>query len=74
MTGVQTCALPIFPFYEVSVVPMLIALLRYALVLETGHGGAPEEVFLQDRALQLTGLVWVITFGLGVYLGNGVSS
>lgn len=61
-----------FPFYELSVVPMLLALLRYALVLETGKGGAPEEVFLQDRALQLVGVCWVIVFALGVYLGRGV--
>lgn len=61
-----------FPFYELSVVPMLVALLRYALVLERGHGGAPEEVFLQDRALQAMGLLWVLVFALGVYLGDGV--
>lgn len=61
-----------FPFYELSVAPMLVALLRYALVLETGRGGAPEEVFLQDRALQLVGLSWLVIFGLGVYLGHGV--
>jgi len=61
-----------FPFYELSAVPMLAALLRYALVLEKGRGGAPEEVFLQDRALQLTGVLWLATFLLGVYLGDGV--
>ena len=61
-----------FPFYELSAVPMLAALLRYALVLEQGRGGAPEEVFLRDRALQFTGALWVVTFILGVYLGDGV--
>ena len=61
-----------FPFYELSVAPMLLALLRYALVLETGHGGAPEEVFIQDRWLQLSGVLWLVTFALGVYLGDGV--
>ena len=45
-----------WPFYELSIVPMLTALLRYALVLEQGHGGAPEEVFARDRVLQLLGL------------------
>ena len=40
-------------------------------LLEQGHGGAPEEVFLLDRPLQLCVVVWVITFGLGVYLGSG---
>ena len=36
-----------WPFYELSIVPMLTALLRYALVLEQGRGAAPEEVFAQ---------------------------
>jgi decaprenyl-phosphate phosphoribosyltransferase len=56
------------PFYELSIVPMILALLRYLLVLEQGHGAAPEEVFASDRVLQLTGIAWVIVFGLGVYL------
>ncbi len=56
------------PFYELSIVPMLTALLRYALVLEQGRGAAPEEVFASDRILQLLGLAWVVVYGLGVYL------
>jgi len=56
------------PFYELSIVPMLTALLRYALVLEQGRGAAPEEVFASDRILQLLGLAWVVIYGLGVYL------
>lgn len=56
------------PFYGLSIVPMLTALLRYALVLENGRGAAPEEVFANDRVLQLLGVVWVVIFGLGVYL------
>ena len=58
-----------FPFYELSIVPMLAALLRYLLILEQGHGGAPEEVFAADRPLQASGVVWLITFALGVYVG-----
>jgi decaprenyl-phosphate phosphoribosyltransferase len=56
------------PFYELSIVPMLTAMLRYLLLIEQGHGGAPEEVFARDRVLQLLGLAWIVTFGLGVYL------
>jgi decaprenyl-phosphate phosphoribosyltransferase len=56
------------PFYELSIVPMLTAMLRYLLLIERGHGGAPEEVFAGDRVLQLLGVAWVVTFGLGVYL------
>ncbi len=57
-----------WPFYELSIVPMLTALLRYALVLEQGRGAAPEEVFASDRVLQLLGVAWVVVFGLAVYL------
>lgn len=57
-----------WPMYELSVVPMLAALLRYLLILDQGHGAAPEEIFLADRTLQVLGLVWAITFGLGVYV------
>lgn len=55
------------PWYELSIVPMLTALFRYALVLDQGHGAAPEEVFHNDRVLQLLGLAWVVVFGLAVY-------
>lgn len=55
------------PWYELSVVPMLTAMFRYALVLDQGHGAAPEEVFGNDRVLQLLGVSWVVVFGLAVY-------
>jgi decaprenyl-phosphate phosphoribosyltransferase len=55
------------PYYELSIVPMLTAFLRYALMLDQGHGAAPEEVFGRDRVLQLLGLSWVIVFGVAVY-------
>jgi len=58
-----------WPFYELSIVPMLTALLRYTLILEQGHGAAPEEIFAADRTLQILGVVWAIIFGLGVYVG-----
>ena len=56
------------PYYEVTVVPMALALFRYLLVLSQGKGGAPEEVFLSDRVLQLLGASWVFIFGLAVYV------
>lgn len=55
------------PFYELSIVPMLAAFLRYALVLEQGQGAAPEEVFGRDRVLQVLGGLWIVVFGLAVY-------
>jgi decaprenyl-phosphate phosphoribosyltransferase len=58
-----------WPFYELSIVPMVTALLRYTLILEQGHGAAPEEIFMADRTLQILGVIWAAVFGLGVYVG-----
>lgn len=57
-----------WPFYELSIVPMLAALFRYLLALDRGRGSAPEEIFLADRTLQVLGLLWALVFGLGVYV------
>ncbi len=57
-----------WPLYELSIVPMLMALMRYLLVLEQGGGAAPEEVFASDRLLQLLGFGWVVVYGLAVYV------
>jgi len=56
-----------WPLYELSIVPMVTAMLRYLLILEQGHGGAPEDIFIADRTLQLLGLIWAVIFGMGVY-------
>ena len=56
-----------FPWYELSIVPVMTAFLRYALMLDQGHGAAPEEVFGGDRVLQLLGLIWVAIFAIAVY-------
>lgn len=56
-----------WPLYELTIVPMMIALFRYLLVLEEGGGAAPEEVFASDRVLQVTGLCWLVIYGAAVY-------
>ena len=56
-----------WPFYELSIIPMGTALLRYTLILEQGHGAAPEEIIAHDRVLQVLGLIWIAVFGIGVY-------
>jgi decaprenyl-phosphate phosphoribosyltransferase len=55
------------PWYQLSILPFAVGVLRYALVLDEGRGSAPEEVVLADRALQVIGLVWVVVFAIGVY-------
>jgi decaprenyl-phosphate phosphoribosyltransferase len=51
-----------------SILPFVLGIYRYAMLLEAGRGGAPEEVVLRDRPLQLCGLFWVLLVGIGVYL------
>jgi decaprenyl-phosphate phosphoribosyltransferase len=53
--------------FQLSIIPFVLAILRYALLLDAGRGGAPEEVVLGDRALQVLGLVWMGLFAAGVY-------
>ncbi len=56
------------PWFELSILPFVIAVLRYALLLDHGQGAAPEELFFADRPLQLAGLAWALTYGTAVYL------
>lgn len=55
-------------WFRLSIVPFVAGILRYALVVEQGGGGAPEEIVLGDRVLQLFGLMWVVAFAVGVSL------
>jgi len=49
---------------------LTVSALRYGMLLERGQGGAPEDVVLGDRPLLVAGMLWVITFGLGVFVSN----
>lgn len=53
---------------ELSSVPFVLGLLRYALLIDAGGGGEPEELLLKDRVLQGLGVIWVAIFGIGIYV------
>lgn len=55
------------PWAQLSIIPFLIAILRYALLVDQGKGSAPEDVILHDRQMQVMGLLWMMTLGLTVY-------
>jgi decaprenyl-phosphate phosphoribosyltransferase len=55
------------PWFQLSIVPFGLAILRYALLVDSGHGGAPEDVVLEDRTLQVIGALWMALFVAGVY-------
>lgn len=53
--------------YELTILPVLVAMFRYLLVLDRGKGAAPEDVFVRDRVMLLSGLIWIILFTTAVY-------
>ncbi|OFL99400.1 phosphoribose diphosphate--decaprenyl-phosphate phosphoribosyltransferase, partial [Corynebacterium sp. HMSC071F07] len=55
-------------WYQVSMVPFTIAVLRYAADVDRGNGGAPDEIALEDRALQVLALAWLACIAMAVYI------
>ena len=57
-------------WFLVSILPFLVAILRYGLLVELGKGSAPEELLLSDRQLQIVGMLWVVLVGAGFYVAG----
>ncbi|NLU84793.1 decaprenyl-phosphate phosphoribosyltransferase [Rhodococcus sp. HNM0569] len=55
-------------WYALSMVPFTIAILRYAVDVDGGEAGEPEEIAFKDRVLQLLAVVWVGVVGVAVYV------
>ncbi|OBI20383.1 MULTISPECIES: decaprenyl-phosphate phosphoribosyltransferase [unclassified Mycobacterium] len=56
-------------WFVVSMVPFTIAILRYAVDVDGGLAGEPEDIALRDRVLQLLALAWIATVGAAVAFG-----
>jgi decaprenyl-phosphate phosphoribosyltransferase len=54
-----------FPWAQWSVLPFVLAILRYAVDVDKGQAEAPEDVVLKDRALLAMGAIWLVLFALG---------
>jgi decaprenyl-phosphate phosphoribosyltransferase len=52
----------------ISLVPFVMAILRYAVDVDGGNGGEPEEIALGDRVLQVLGASLVFTLVAAIYL------
>ena len=55
-------------WFVVSMVPFTIAILRYAVDVDGGMAGEPEEIALKDRVLQLLAVAWIGTISAAVFL------
>jgi len=52
----------------VSIVPFVVALLRYSVDVDSGAAGEPEEIVLHDRMLMVLGGIWAACLMGSVYL------
>lgn len=52
----------------ISLVPFVVAVLRYAVDVDGGNGGEPEEIATGDRVLQVLGGCLVLTLIAAIYL------
>ena len=57
-------------WHEISIVPWAFIFLRYAMFVDAGQAGEPEDVVLGDRVIMAIGLAWLVLFSLGVFI-NG---
>jgi decaprenyl-phosphate phosphoribosyltransferase len=53
-------------WFQLAIIPFVLGILRYALLLERGGGGAPEELVLSDKVLLILGAIWAVLFGIAV--------
>jgi decaprenyl-phosphate phosphoribosyltransferase len=66
-TGLQTRAGHHFVWIQLTVVPMILGVLYVLRLLDSGHGGAPEDLALHDHFVQGFGVVWLVLFSIGLY-------
>lgn len=55
-------------WYVISMIPFTVAVLRYAVDVDGGQAGEPEEIALGDRVLQVLALAWIGAVVAAVYL------
>jgi decaprenyl-phosphate phosphoribosyltransferase len=56
-------------WYQLSILPFAVAILRYALLIDQGKGAEPETLVMSDRVLLGAAAVWAVVYGFAVYAG-----
>lgn len=54
-----------WPWAQWSVLPFVLAILRYGVAIDRGQAEAPEDAVLHDKALLTIGAIWLFLFSLG---------
>jgi decaprenyl-phosphate phosphoribosyltransferase len=55
------------PWTAISIAPFTLAVLRYAMRIDQGKAGEPEDVVLSDPILQVLAVLWVIPVAVAVF-------
>jgi decaprenyl-phosphate phosphoribosyltransferase len=55
------------PWTAISIAPFTLGLLQYALEVDSGNAGEPEDVVLHDHVLQAMGVVWLVVISVAVF-------
>lgn len=55
------------PWTAISIAPFTLAVLRYAMKIDQGKAGEPEDVVLSDPILQVLAVLWVIPVAIAVF-------
>jgi len=55
------------PWTAISIAPFTLAVLRYAMRIDQGKAGEPEDVVLSDPVLQVLAVLWVIPVAVAVF-------
>jgi decaprenyl-phosphate phosphoribosyltransferase len=63
MTGATTSG----PWAQISIAPFVLGMMRYAVDIDRGAAGAPDDIVLGDRVLQVFGLSWLVLIALGLF-------
>jgi decaprenyl-phosphate phosphoribosyltransferase len=59
-----------FPWFELSILPFTMLILRYALAHAAEEHAGPEDIVLGDRPLQVIGFAWAVMMASGVYVAG----
>jgi decaprenyl-phosphate phosphoribosyltransferase len=54
-------------WHALSIAPFVVGVMRYAVDVDAGRAGEPEDIIWRDRTLQVVGAVWLVLVCLGVW-------
>ena len=57
-------------WHEISIVAWSFLFLRYAMFVDAGKAGEPEDVVLGDKVIMAIGAAWLALFAIGVFNGH----